>query len=110
MTGEARALLKCLRCVSGTLFCNLSLNLSCAWILNDRCGVNVPGVRMVDAAEGVIGIEWIEGKSVRHLLPGGAEEESDKEDDLESEEVDLLSNFCVSKGWPDEPSNPSETT
>ncbi|KXN85684.1 TP53-regulating kinase [Leucoagaricus sp. SymC.cos] len=25
---------------------------------------------MVDAAEGVLGIEWIEGKSVRRLLPG----------------------------------------
>lgn len=28
---------------------------------------------MVDAAEGVLGIEWIEGKSVRMLLGGGAE-------------------------------------
>ncbi|KIM79351.1 hypothetical protein PILCRDRAFT_564994 [Piloderma croceum F 1598] len=53
---------------------------------------------MVDAVEGVIGIEWIEGKSVRHLLPGGAEEESgETEDDLYNEEVDLLSGYGVSK-------------
>ncbi|KIM51686.1 hypothetical protein SCLCIDRAFT_1224240 [Scleroderma citrinum Foug A] len=30
---------------------------------------------MVDAAEGVLGLEWIDGKTVRVLLPGGAEEE-----------------------------------
>ncbi|KAG6337194.1 hypothetical protein ID866_1908 [Astraeus odoratus] len=38
-------------------------------------GVNVPGIRMIDAAEGVLGLEWIDGKVVRVLLPGGAEEE-----------------------------------
>ncbi|KAL1729171.1 kinase-like domain-containing protein, partial [Schizophyllum commune] len=52
VAGEARNLLKCL-----------------------RSGVNVPGVRMVDAADGVLGIEWIDGMSVRKLLPGGAEDE-----------------------------------
>ncbi|KAL0947969.1 hypothetical protein HGRIS_010595 [Hohenbuehelia grisea] len=52
VAGEARALLKCL-----------------------RAGVNVPGVRMVDSAEGVLCIEWIDGQSVRKLLPGGEEEE-----------------------------------
>ncbi|KAI0321537.1 hypothetical protein OF83DRAFT_1196328 [Amylostereum chailletii] len=50
VAGEARALMRCL-----------------------RCGVNVPGIRMVDAANGVIGIEWIEGKSVRFLLGSGDE-------------------------------------
>jgi len=55
---------------------------------------------MVDAAEGVIGIEWIEGQSVRHLLQGGAEDESDEtEDDPDYEDVDPLSNYGVSKGW-----------
>lgn len=66
VAGEARALIKCL-----------------------RSGVNVPGVRMVDASEGILGIEWIDGKSVRNLLPGGAEdeeEEEDEEDDEVSEE------------------------
>ncbi|KAF8196964.1 hypothetical protein BJ912DRAFT_954292 [Pholiota molesta] len=41
VAGEARALLKCL-----------------------RSGVNVPGIWMVDAAEGLLGIEWIDGRSV----------------------------------------------
>ncbi|KAF4583740.1 serine/threonine-protein kinase bud32 [Pleurotus pulmonarius] len=55
--GEARALLKCL-----------------------RAGVNVPGIRMVDATEGILGIEWIEGTCVRKLLPGGAEAETELSD------------------------------
>lgn len=33
---------------------------------------------MVDAVEGVLGIEWIEGKSVRTLLGGGAEGEEEQ--------------------------------
>jgi len=33
---------------------------------------------MVDAAEGVLGIEWIEGKSIRMLLGGGAEGEEEQ--------------------------------
>lgn len=43
-----------------------------------RSGVSVPGIRMVDAAEGVLGIEWIEGKSIRMLLGGGAEGEEEE--------------------------------
>ena len=39
---------------------------------------------MVDATEGVLGIEWIEGKNIRMLLGGGAEGE--EEQLLESEE------------------------
>jgi TP53 regulating kinase-like protein len=46
----------------------------------DRAGVNVPGIRMVDAAEDLLGIERIEGGSVRVLLPGGAESEDVMED------------------------------
>lgn len=61
----------------------------------------MPGIRMVDAAESVIGMEWIEGSSVRHLLPGGAEEEVDEsqmeESDLE-EDVDPLLEYGVSQG------------
>jgi len=64
--------------------------------------VNVPGVRMVDVLEGVLGIEWIEGKSVRRLLPGGAEEEEEASeeilDDVEGEEEDPLKVFGVSVG------------
>ncbi|KIK46840.1 hypothetical protein CY34DRAFT_75277, partial [Suillus luteus UH-Slu-Lm8-n1] len=47
IAGEARALMRCM-----------------------RSGVTVPGIRMVDVNEGVLGIEWIDGKSVRQLLPG----------------------------------------
>ncbi|KAF5319219.1 hypothetical protein D9619_008458 [Psilocybe cf. subviscida] len=54
VAGEARALLKCL-----------------------RSGVNVPGVRMVDASEGLLGIEWVEGTIVKRLLPSGASEEDE---------------------------------
>ncbi|OSX64975.1 hypothetical protein POSPLADRAFT_1135089, partial [Postia placenta MAD-698-R-SB12] len=48
VAGEARAIIRCL-----------------------RHGVNVPGIRMVDAAEGILVLEWIEGQSVRYLLGGG---------------------------------------
>ncbi|KAK0431199.1 hypothetical protein EV421DRAFT_1854742 [Armillaria borealis] len=58
VAGEARAILKCL-----------------------RSGVSVPGIRMVDAAEGVLGIEWIDGQSVRKLLPGGVEEDGEEGED-----------------------------
>ncbi|KAF8233785.1 hypothetical protein L208DRAFT_1395206 [Tricholoma matsutake] len=57
----------------------------------DRSGVHVPGVRMVDAADGVLGIEWIEGKSVRHLLPGGAEAERDISEQVIENEGDVQS-------------------
>jgi len=40
---------------------------------------------MVDAAEGILGLEWIEGKSVRMLLSGCAETEEEEE---EVEEAD----------------------
>ncbi|KAG1772056.1 kinase-like domain-containing protein [Suillus occidentalis] len=63
IAGEARALMRCM-----------------------RSGVTVPGIRMVDVNEGVLGIEWIDGKSVRQLLPGGAE----LEDISELEEVEEI--------------------
>lgn len=62
---------------------------------------------MVDAAGGVLGIEWIEGRSVRFLLGGGAEDEQemeeyaeDEDDDLveEEEDADPLEEYGVSKG------------
>ncbi|KAI8976377.1 hypothetical protein BD414DRAFT_524620 [Trametes punicea] len=80
VAGEARALIKCL-----------------------RSGVNVPGIRMVDAVEGVLGIEWIDGKSVRLLLGGGAEGEeevdssSEVEDEIQPEEDDSLQEYGISK-------------
>ncbi|OCH86930.1 hypothetical protein OBBRIDRAFT_814355 [Obba rivulosa] len=64
VAGEARALIRCL-----------------------RCGVHVPGIRMVDAAEGVLALEWIDGKSVRFLLGGGAEGEEEEAADSEDSDV-----------------------
>ena len=62
---------------------------------------------MVDAVEGVLGIEWIEGSSVRFLLGGGAEDEEtveevdDTEDgaeDIVEEPQDPLLEYNVSSG------------
>ena len=68
--------------------------------------MNVPGIRLVDATSGILGIEWIDGMSVRYLLGGGAESEVeaiDEEDNSPSEEPaeeDLLAEYCISKGFP----------
>ncbi|OAX37736.1 hypothetical protein K503DRAFT_792805 [Rhizopogon vinicolor AM-OR11-026] len=79
IAGESRALMRCM-----------------------KSGVNVPGIRMVDVNEGVLGIEWIEGKSVRQLLPGGAEledidelEEMDEVEDTDA--TDALVEYGVSR-------------
>lgn len=70
--------------------------------------MNVPGIRMVDAAEGILVLEWIEGQSVRYLLGGGAEgeeemdEAEDEAQDLElgGIEEDSLSEYGVAPGTP----------
>lgn len=71
----------------------------------NRCGVNVPAIRMVDAAEGVIGIEWIDGQNVRTLLGGTDEGEIEADDDndetAEEANVDdagLLVEYGITKG------------
>ena len=51
-----------------------------------RSGVKVPGIRMLDAAEGLLGIEWIDGCAVKYLLPGGAEEGGNDHKDTPAEE------------------------
>ncbi|KAG8734833.1 serine/threonine-protein kinase bud32 [Ceratobasidium sp. 414] len=67
VSGEARALLRCL-----------------------KCGVSVPGIRFVHADSGLLGIEWINGSSVRKALGGGAEgEEEEYEEGDEQVEVDI---------------------
>lgn len=61
---------------------------------------------MVDAAQGVLGIEWIDGSSVRFLLGGGEEDEVVEEgDDVEYEteavsEYDSLVEYNASQGTP----------
>ncbi|KZO97246.1 hypothetical protein CALVIDRAFT_497521 [Calocera viscosa TUFC12733] len=64
-----------------------------------RAGVRVPGVRLVDAPVGVLGVEWVEGKSVRKVLGGGAEEEGEEEDveQLEEEAEELLREFGITR-------------
>ncbi|KDQ17403.1 hypothetical protein BOTBODRAFT_105788 [Botryobasidium botryosum FD-172 SS1] len=52
VAGEARALMKCL-----------------------KSGVRVPGIRMVDVENGCLGLEWVEGMSVRKVLGSGEEGE-----------------------------------
>ncbi|KAI9456065.1 hypothetical protein BJY52DRAFT_1204878 [Lactarius psammicola] len=78
VAGEARALVRCL-----------------------RCGVSVPGLRFVDAASGALGIEWINGKSVRSLLGSGDEgEETYREEDEDvtpAQDEDLLAEYRVPK-------------
>ena len=45
---------------------------------------------MVDATEGILGIEWIDGKSVRFLLGGGAEDEEEiiEDGDIPEDDAD----------------------
>ena len=67
-----------------------------------RSGVNVPGLRMVDASVGLLGIEWIEGNSVKNILPRGAVEDG-VDEELVSESFgmdtpDPLNEFGISSG------------
>ncbi|PPQ97455.1 hypothetical protein CVT26_002803 [Gymnopilus dilepis] len=67
------------------------------WLLGlSRSGVNVPGVRMVDASEGLLGIEWIEGSSVKRLLPSGAEDSEEGVDGVSAEDQNPLDAFQLS--------------
>jgi len=84
VAGEARAILRCLR--------------------RGRCGVSVPGLRFVDAPSGALGIEWVDGKSVRSLLGSGDEGEEGEESYCEEDEdvaptqdEDLLAEYGVPK-------------
>jgi hypothetical protein len=68
-----------------------------------RSGVSVPGVRFVDAANGVLGIEWVNGKSVRYLLGSRDNEDEENEDGDENEfgvddHEDPLAEYVISKG------------
>jgi len=58
---------------------------------------------MVDATEGLLGIEWIEGKSVKQVLPSGADDEDDDVggvDDVEIDQEDPLAAFGITTGKP----------
>lgn len=62
----------------------------------------MPGLRFVDAASGALGIEWVNGGSVRSLLGSGDEgEETYREEDdgaAPAEDEDLLAEYRVPKG------------
>ena len=59
----------------------------------------MPGLRFVDAASGVLGIEWVNGKSVRFLLGSSDEgEDADGNEDSVVADEDLLVEYGVSKG------------
>jgi len=71
-----------------------------------KAGVRVPGLRIVDVKSGALGVEWIEGWSVREVLGGGQEEdglddqeEGEEEQEEEEEDIaELLSSKGVSEG------------
>jgi TP53 regulating kinase-like protein len=51
-----------------------------------KAGITVPELRMVDTDAGMVGMEWVDGWSVREVLGGGAEgEEADPEEEEEGE-------------------------
>lgn len=56
----------------------------------------MPGLRFVDAENGVLGIEWVNGKSVRFLLGSG--DEGEDADGDEDGVKDPLIEYGVSRG------------
>ncbi|BGP44219.1 serine/threonine-protein kinase bud32 [Rhodotorula kratochvilovae] len=70
LTAEARALVRCA-----------------------KAGVRVPGLRLVDVKQGCLGMEWVEGWSVREILGGGQEDDlsagNDTAEDASEEEEDV---------------------
>ena len=44
-----------------------------------KSGIGVPGIRLVDEYNGLLGLEFIEGKSVRQILPGTDDDEDEDE-------------------------------
>ena len=44
-----------------------------------KSGIGVSGIRLVDEYNGLLGLEFIEGKSVRQILPGTDDDEDEDE-------------------------------
>lgn len=57
---------------------------------------------MVDATDGVLGIDWIDGQSVRKLLPGGTEDDGpddpENQNDTQAGSYNDLKEYGVSVG------------
>ncbi|KAJ9125303.1 hypothetical protein QFC22_000259 [Naganishia vaughanmartiniae] len=47
-----------------------------------KAGIAVPGVRVIDLEAGILGMEWVDGWSVREMLGGGAEDDEEEYDDV----------------------------
>ncbi|KAJ9105902.1 hypothetical protein QFC20_004139 [Naganishia adeliensis] len=58
-----------------------------------KAGIAVPGVRVIDMESGILGMEWIDGWSVREMLGGGAEGED--EDEEEEEDLQALQDLTL---------------
>ncbi|KAJ9108953.1 hypothetical protein QFC21_000275 [Naganishia friedmannii] len=55
-----------------------------------KAGIAVPGVRVIDLEAGILGMEWVEGWSVREMLGGGADGEEEEEEDTEELDMDSM--------------------
>lgn len=53
---------------------------------------------MVDAAEGLLGIEWIDGKNVKYLLPSGAEDVDGEDEAPVESPSQTLAHYGISVG------------
>lgn len=51
-----------------------------------REGIRVPSIRLVDATQGLLGLEFIDGKSVRQILPGADDDDEIVEEGVVGEE------------------------
>ena len=60
--------------------------------------MHVPQILMVDASEGVLGIEWIEGQCVRKLLPGGEEPEEGEDRSPSADSQQSLEEYGLTIG------------
>lgn len=50
-----------------------------------KSGIGVSGIRLVDEYNGLLGLEFIEGKSVRQILPGTDDDDEEDEDEGEDD-------------------------
>lgn len=83
LTSEARALVRC-----------------------SKAGVRVPGLRLVDVRQGCLGMEWIEGWSVREVLGGGQEDQDDVTTDAAEDEAEEIGALLLAAGVDEGASGP----
>lgn len=60
----------------------------------------MPGIKAVDAENGVVAVDWIDGRTVREVL-GGEPDDEDEADEVDDSEVeDPLQGLDVTRGAP----------